>query len=90
MTAPAAAPRRTTRRFKVERRFDGAAGMVIEIILTGPEPLFRVRLKHRRATIEIPLGDVAEMILIRDARIRAADAAKERKAKRALRARPRR
>lgn len=70
-----------TRRFKVNRKFDGAKGMTIEIIVGGQEPLIRVRLKHRRAAIEVPLGDVAEWILVRDARARVAEKARTKKSK---------
>ncbi len=68
-----------TRRFKVDRKWDGAKGMTVEIIIGGREPLIRVRLKHRRAAIEVPLGDVAEWILVRDARNRAAEKARMKK-----------
>lgn len=71
--------RRKIRRFKVARRFDGAAGITVEIILSGAEPLIRVRLKHRRSAVEVPLGDVAEWILVRDAKVKAAEKAKRRK-----------
>lgn len=74
-----------TRRFKVNRKFDGAKGMTIEIIVGGQEPLIRVRLKHRRAAIEVPLGDVAEWILIRDARARVAEKARAKKKSKAKR-----
>lgn len=69
------------RRFKVPRRFDGAPFIKIEIVVGGVEPLIRVRPARRRQVVEIPLGDVAEIVLQRNARAVAAKAAQEKKAR---------
>ena len=85
MSVPAdgAAPSKLrVRRFKVERKFDGASGIRIEIILGGREPLLRVGLRCRRSAVEVPLGDVAEWVLVRDAKARAAAKAAAKKANR--------
>lgn len=70
------------RRFKVARRFEGAPYIKIEIIVGGVEPLIRVRPARRRNAVEIPLGDVAEIVLWRAAKAAAAEAAKKKQAKR--------
>jgi hypothetical protein len=76
-------PTTRIRRFNVPSRWDGADGLKVEIVIGGREPLFRVRPARRRTAVEVPLGDVAEIVLERDAKARAAEKARERKRGRA-------
>lgn len=84
MSAPVGEPakRQRRRRFKVERRYDGASGIRVEVVVGGDEPLVRVRLKGRRRVVEYLLGDVAVWLLERDSKARAAARAAEKAAKR--------
>lgn len=84
MSAPVGEPakRQRRRRFKVERRYDGASGIRVEVVVGGEEPLVRVRLKGRRRVVEYLLGDVAVWLLERDSKARAAARAAEKAAKR--------
>ena len=77
-------PKHRKRRFRINRRFDRSAGIAVSIEVTGNgEPLFCCwPLRRKKARVEVPLGDVAEMLLWREAKRKADERTKARAAKR--------
>lgn len=72
-----------TRRFSLEgrRAFDGADRATVSVIFAAAGPIFSVRPLRRRRPFELPLEDVARLVIVRVAKARAAERLAARKAR---------
>jgi hypothetical protein len=64
-------------KFEIEGgNFDGSKKCAVIVEQDGPHALVRVRPYRRHNEAVLPLADVAEMILMREARLRAAESSR--------------